>query len=61
MRAVKSIVVVFWQNMTEFIIICDTALTRGHYFDKRDKSRHYLTLMTDDIIGYQKGLWAFVD
>ena len=35
---VKSILVVF----------CDTALTRGHYFDKHDKSRHYLTLMTVD-------------
>ncbi len=26
--------------------MCVTALTRGHYFDKHDKSRHYLTLVT---------------
>ncbi len=35
------------EYMTSIFAICDTALTRGHCFDKHDKSRHYLTLMTD--------------
>ena len=33
-------------NINIFFFICDTALTRGHDFDKHGKLRHYLTLMT---------------
>ena len=34
-------------TLTSIFVICDTALTRGNYFDKHNKSHHYLTLMTD--------------
>ncbi len=32
-----------------YFLICDTAPTRGMIFDKHDKSRRYLTLMTGDL------------
>ena len=31
-----------------YFLICDSAPTRGMIFDKHDKSRRYLTSMTDD-------------